>query len=140
MAHEPTTSYEKFPNLEQKTILIVEDEVLLRIPVAEFLRAGGFEVLEAANADEAIILLNSGVNCDLVLSDFQMPGTMDGVALARRLKIERPGLPVVLSSSDTTIARAAEAVAFIAKPYSLSDLNRLTNELLGLHHGKSSNE
>ena len=80
------------------------------------------------------------MNCDLVLSDFQMPGTMDGVALARRLKIERPGLPVVLSSSDTTITCAAEAVAFIAKPYSLSDLNRLANELLGLHHGKSSNE
>lgn len=138
MAHEPTTSQEEFQ--KQKTILIVEDEVLLRIPVAEFLREGGFEVLEAANADEAIILLNSGVNCDLVLSDFQMPGTMDGVALARRLKIERPELPVVLSSSDTTIAGAAEAIAFIAKPYSLSDLNRLANELLGLHHGKSSNE
>ena len=97
-------------------ILIVEDEVLTRMVLAEELRDAGYTVFEASNADEAMTLLKTGGQIDLVFSDVQMPGSMDGLELARRLRVEYPSLPVILSSAHP----APETVApFITKPYRL---------------------
>jgi CheY-like chemotaxis protein len=95
-------------------ILIVEDEVLTRMGLAEDLRDAGYFVVEASNADDAMAYLKTGSQIDLVFSDIQMPGSMDGLELARRLRVERPSLPVILSSGG----RGPEGVAtFITKPY-----------------------
>jgi CheY-like chemotaxis protein len=68
-------------------VLIVEDEFLVRIDAADMVRAGGFEVVEAADADEAIEILETRSDIAVVFTDIQMPGSMDGLKLARR----RPG-------------------------------------------------
>jgi CheY-like chemotaxis protein len=64
---------------ERPTNLLVEDEVLIRMMLADELRGRGFNVLEAQNADEALTLLQSGVPVGLVLTDVQLPGSLDGI-------------------------------------------------------------
>ena len=66
----------------KKTVLVVEDEVLIRLYLSEEIRAAGFTVIEAASADEAFEVLKSRNDIDLVLTDIRMPGTMDGRQLA----------------------------------------------------------
>lgn len=104
------------------TVLVVEDEVLLRLSIADYLRENGFIVIEAATADEGRSVLGAGVNVDLVFSDINMPGSMDGVGLAQWLGSHHEEIPVVLtsgvSSALTLAATAAPRVkAFVDKPY-----------------------
>ena len=70
-------------------ILVVEDEVLIRLVIADELRAQGFSVVEAASADQALSYFQAGVQVDLVLSDIEMPGSMNGVGLIQRLRVTR---------------------------------------------------
>ena len=105
-----------------QTLLVVEHEILIRFPICDYLRECGFRVIEAANADEAIIVLQApDLTIDLVLSDVQMPGAMDGFGLAQWVRTNNPGIPVVLVGSA---AKAADAAAdlcengpMLAKPY-----------------------
>jgi CheY-like chemotaxis protein len=89
----------------ERTILVVEDEVLIRIDLADYLRDCGYRVCEAANADEALAILQSGERVDLVLTDVQMPGSMDGFALARWVRDNHPGMKVLLTSG---VSRSAD--------------------------------
>lgn len=82
-------------------VLLVEDEVLLRVTTADELRDRGYVVIEAANADEAIRTLQSKVPVHVVLSDIRMPGEKDGVALAHWNHERHPNLAVILVSGDT---------------------------------------
>jgi DNA-binding response OmpR family regulator len=70
------------------TVLLVEDELLIRIMLADELRAHGFNVLEAQDAEEALAFLQSQVPIGLVVADVQLPGSMNGMALAR-LSVKR---------------------------------------------------
>lgn len=115
-----------FPNPADRTptILIVEDEVLVRIALSDYLQECGFKVLEAGNADDAIeILEKSGFTIDVVFSDVQMPGSMDGFCLAQWIRANRPGLPVLLTSGDekktVTAKMLCEKEPFLEKPYDL---------------------
>ena len=83
------------------TLLVVEDEVLLRLEVAEYLRAQGFRVLEAADADEAMKLLSSSERIELLFSDVNMPGGTDGLALAQWVRQHRPWIQIILTSGDS---------------------------------------
>ena len=107
------------PASPQARILVVEDEVLTRMGLAEDLRDAGYFVVEASNADDAMAYLKTGSRIDLVVSDVQMPGSMDGLELARRLDVEYPSLPVILSSGG---GRPRAAVTFITKPYAIAQL------------------
>jgi CheY-like chemotaxis protein len=103
-------------------ILVAEDEVLVRLAVSEHLRADGFTVIEAASAEEVRAVLLSGLEVDLVFSDIQMAGEMDGVALAQWLAINHPDIPVLLTSgAASSLAHARPACAqvkeFLVKPY-----------------------
>jgi CheY-like chemotaxis protein len=90
-----------------ETVLVVEDDVLVRLVIAGYLRECGYRVLEAASADEAVRLLERGhAHVDVVLTDVEMPGEMDGFALAHWVRRERPGIEVVMAG---TPARAADA-------------------------------
>ncbi|MEA2816833.1 MAG: hypothetical protein QOI93_4534, partial [Rhodospirillaceae bacterium] len=60
------------------TILVVEDEILVRTVIAAYLRDCGFDVVEAGNADEAVRVLEAGIRIDIVFSDVNMPGSLDG--------------------------------------------------------------
>lgn len=105
------------------TVLVVEDEVLLRLAIAEELRFKKFVVIEAATADEAIAVLQSATDIDLLLTDIRMPGRVDGLGLVRMARAENPGCKVVVVSGHLPATAIAESVdAFFAKPYDFSAL------------------
>jgi DNA-binding NtrC family response regulator len=116
--HEPPDQREKF------TILVVEDEPLVRLSVATELRDGGYKVIEAGTADEALITLAGDEAIDLVFCDVLMPGAKGGLTLASWMREQRPETPVILTSgSDTVVRYFSEAtIPFVPKPYRLGDL------------------
>jgi CheY-like chemotaxis protein len=103
---------------------MVEDEVLIRAAVAEYLRKSGYTVVEAADAAEAIAVFSSGEPIDVVLCDVDLPGTMDGLSLARWINRRRSAPPVLLTSGRGIALPAGKKPAdfFIAKPYRLGAL------------------
>ena len=105
-------------------VLVVEDEILIRAAVAEYLRISGYTVVEAADAAEAIAVLVSGEPIDVVMCDVEMPGTMDGLDLARWINRQRSALPVLLTSGRGVALSAGKkpAYPFIAKPYRFEEL------------------
>ena len=124
------------PRERSPTILIVEDEALIRIVLSDYLQECGFKVLEAAHADEAVkILEHAYVTIDLVFSDVAMPGMMDGFALARWVRANRRGLPIILTSGDANKAASArelcEGEPFFNKPYDLAGVVSQIRTLLG---------
>jgi CheY-like chemotaxis protein len=101
-------------------VLLVEDELLLCDLVAEALIDHGFEVYACANAKDALYHLTGGSPCDILVTDINLPGGMDGAALARRARELRPALPVVYASGVANMIERSEAVAgatFVRKPY-----------------------
>jgi DNA-binding NtrC family response regulator len=103
------------------TILLVEDEVLIRMATADALRGAGFTVIEAAHADEAISILSASVSVDLLMTDVRMPGSMDGFALSEMLRASRPDMKLVIMSGELagTPARTV-ADLFFPKPVNLT--------------------
>ena len=118
------------------TVLVVEDEILVRLPISEYLRDCGYDVLEATDAREALALIEAGHVVDLVFSDVRMPGTMDGFALANWLRRNRPDVRVLLTSGydgrTSSHANVERDVALIAKPYSQA---RVAHSIHSLLHG-----
>jgi CheY-like chemotaxis protein len=102
------------------TLLIAEDEFIIRLVIAEFLREEGYEVIEAANADEALEIFRSGIPIDLLFTDVRMPGSMDGCELAQRVRAEWPSTPIILTSAYSQSLLSARSVSedfVVPKPY-----------------------
>ncbi len=120
-----------------ETVLIVEDEVFLRCSVGEHLRSCGLHVIETANALEAIRVLSSGIDIDVVFSDVQMPGLVDGVALAHWVSRERPGIKIILTTGFTERALGDVAARYpvLPKPYDHCDLDSRIRTLLSASSG-----
>lgn len=109
------------------TVLVVEDEVLIRLVIADYLRECGYRVHEAVNAEEAVSILQSPeVSVDVVFSDVEMPGAMDGFGLARWIRTNKPGTEVILTSgverSADIAATLCEAGPLLRKPYPSKDV------------------
>ena len=106
-----------------ETILVVEDEVLIRTAISEYLRHCGYRVIEACSADEAITLLTQPdiIKIDIVFSDIEMPGSMDGFGLSKWIRQHHKGIEVVLTSTIEKAAKAAgdlcEEGPHLKKPY-----------------------
>jgi two-component system, response regulator PdtaR len=100
-------------------ILIVEDEFLLRLDSAETIESAGFEVIQAANADEAIAILNGRPDIHVVFTDIQMPGSMDGLKLARFVRDRWPPIKIVATSGHVTVDEddLPDGSVFLPKPY-----------------------
>ena len=129
----------KFPNPKERTptILVVDDEPLIRMTVSDYLQECGFKVFEASNADEAQQMIqSSALVLDLVFSDVKMPGTKDGFALAQWIRTHRPEIRVVLASGDSSkIQNAHDLCAdepFFSKPYDLKLLVTKIRQLLSM--------
>jgi CheY-like chemotaxis protein len=105
-----------------RTILVAEDEVLIRDMIAQHLRAGGFLVIEASDAGEAIDALESGERIDLLFTDVMMPGVMNGIMLARWVQQNRPEIPVVLASGHKDAGQALPDQRLFPKPYDLNEV------------------
>jgi two-component system, response regulator PdtaR len=117
--------------LAQATILLVEDEVLVRMTLADQLRSAGYVVLEASNADEALDLLH-GNGVQLLLSDIRMPGRMDGVELAHAIRAQHPEIKIVLASGESfSTSNWSDTDGFFPKPYNARRLIEHIKMLLG---------
>ena len=102
----------------EPVVLIVEDEPLIRMTAAEIFRDDGFVVLEAEDAAAAIEICTSGVLFQVLFTDINMPGEMNGVDIAEYIKRLLPDLPIIITSA-LPIIRSADhlGATFIAKPY-----------------------
>jgi CheY-like chemotaxis protein len=109
-------------------VLIVEDEALIRIGAAKIIEAEGFEVIEAANADEAIQILEYRSDIRAMFTDVHMPGSMDGLKLAHAVRNRWPPIKIIVTSGRNliTVQDLPEGWRFFAKPY---DTIAITNAL-----------
>lgn len=112
-------------------ILLVEDEILIRLSTAEFLRQDGYMVLEASDAMEALVLFGSDHPLDLVITDVRMPGELDGVKLTRIIKEARPDLPVALASGHLAFDAEHPGDRLLRKPYTSEEMLEIVDELIG---------
>jgi two-component system, response regulator PdtaR len=102
-----------------QTVLVVEDEVLIRMATVATLESAGYAVLEACDSAEALRILASNENVRVVVTDVSMPGDMDGLGLVKCLQRERPILRALVVSAKTCADEAIEAGAhgFLPKPF-----------------------
>ena len=119
------------PEPERARVLLVEDEVLIRTPIAHTLRGAGFVVIEASSADEGWSYLQAGAPVDLVFSDIQMPGSMDGAELARKVKENYNHIVIVLTSGKGAPSPGDNQHHFISKPYRSANVIAMMMSLLG---------
>lgn len=106
-------------------VLVVEDEFLIRMTLVEALSDEGFDVAEAESGDLALPMLQSDLSIQVLLTDIQLPGALDGRRLAQRARETRPNLPVLFMTGrpdPVTEANASAIDRFIAKPYTLNDI------------------
>ena len=113
------------------SVLIVEDESLVRMSAADELRAVGFSVFEAADCDEALAQFVQHPDIEVLFTDVQLPGSSDGATLARTLSKTRPRLILVVTSGrrrprDADLPARAK---FIPKPYQIDAVARLIHRM-----------
>jgi len=112
------------------TVLLVEDEPLVRELASEDLTEAGFVVTSACDGDEALAHLREGCRFDLLFTDIRMPGATDGWQLAEHAKAMLPGIKVIYA---TGLGDAAEDLAhderYVRKPYNLKDLRQVLGDL-----------
>jgi CheY-like chemotaxis protein len=111
------------------SILVVEDEPLVRAVAVMHLQERGFSIIEAQDADEAILILRDDRSIAAVFSDVQMPGRMDGLALAQWLANTCPTVKVLMTSERMVPDKSMEW-RFLAKPYWLEEMERELRNLL----------
>ena len=112
-------------------VLVVEDDALLRMHAAEMIEEAGFQVIEAPNADEAILLLESRLDICIVFTDIDMPGSMNGLKLAHAVANRWPPIRIVATSGHFQM-REGDLPAggrFIAKPYRSNQIISALREL-----------
>jgi CheY-like chemotaxis protein len=99
-----------------RTVLVVEDEVLVRLLIADKLRKAGYTVVEAVDANEALDVLAHSSDVKLVLTDVQMAGSMDGIGLSHVVRSVYPAIKIVLTSGRTVVVDAGQHDGFFPKP------------------------
>jgi CheY-like chemotaxis protein len=115
-------------------ILMVEDEFLLRMDSAELIEHAGFEVIQAGNADEAIEILKARPGIHVVFTDIQMPGSMDGLKLARFVRNRWPPIKIVATSGLLRVEDddLPAGSVFLPKPYRGTEVVATLRELTGV--------
>ena len=117
-------------------ILLVEDEWLIRTMFAEELTEGGFAVREAENGDQAsALIVQDPTLYTLLVTDIHMPGSLDGIGVARLLRARRPDLPVIYTTGRPDVLNALQPLGpkeiLLCKPFALSALLAAARRLLG---------
>lgn len=100
-------------------VLVVEDNAIVRMGALDLVVSAGYEALEAADADQAIAILEERADIDLVFTDVQMPGTMDGIKLAHYIRDRWPPVKILVASGAAIIAESnlPGGSIFFSKPY-----------------------
>jgi CheY-like chemotaxis protein len=107
------------------TVLVIEDEVILRMDTCEHLRKKGYHVIEAGTAEEAMAVLTSREAVDVIFCDVQLPGTMGGLTFTVWAREHFPEAQIILTSGNTVVTQnvvPGKPVPFIAKPYDPEDV------------------
>jgi CheY-like chemotaxis protein len=114
-------------------VLVVEDEMLLRMRAVDMVEDAGFTSVEAVDADEAVAILESRSDIALLLTDIQMPGTMDGLGLAHSVHERWPPIKIILVSGQLKLANLdipADS-RFFGKPLDAKDLIAEMQSMIG---------
>lgn len=114
-----------------RTVMIVEDEDLIRSLCADVFRDAGFQVMEVASGDEALHALQAGKQIDAIVSDIRMPGSTDGMALRAAVEREWPDIKMLLTSGHMKVERSelSQNHLFVPKPYQFLELVRQLEDL-----------
>ena len=105
-------------------VLIVEDEPLVRLCAAQTVEDAGYEVIEAADADEAIAILESRRDIRVIFTDIHMPGSIDGLKLAHAVRDRWPPIKIIVTSGREKIGPQdlPDGGRFFAKPYDPAEI------------------
>ena len=111
---------------ESVGVLVVEDESLVRVVALEAINAAGFRAYAAANADEAISILERQCDIRVVFTDINMPGSMDGIRLAHCVRERWPPVQFIVTSALSKFrgAELPSGSVFVSKPYSPEQIVR----------------
>lgn len=121
-------------HFEAACILVVEDECFIRMDSAAILINAGYIVIEAGSADEAIAILEMPSNVQLLFSDIDMPGSINGLQLAALVHTRWPAIPVLLTSGGSFIpdTQLHQNNRFVSKPYSSATVISNVSDLLSV--------
>jgi CheY-like chemotaxis protein len=118
-------------------ILVVEDEILISDLISDVLHERGFDVHAVPDAEAALRYLEAGSAVDVLFTDINLAGDMDGSTLAARVREQRPELPIVYCSgrySPSAVAPPVSRSIFVRKPYDPTDLCVLMERLTSTSH------
>jgi len=118
---------------KRPVVLVVEDDFLIRMNAAQTIEEAGFIVVEAANSDEAIAILEVRLDITVVFTDIQMPGSMDGLKLAAAVRGRWPPIRIIATSGLVDVSKAdlPNGGRFLPKPYSSAQIIGALRELTG---------
>ena len=114
------------------TVLVVEDEVWLRLDIVDCLIEAGFDVEQAANSEQAIGILERRKDIRLVFTDVDMPGSMDGLKLAAYVRDRWPPIQIIVTSGHVSVApeQIPAGGRFFSKPYDRPEIARAIREMI----------
>lgn len=120
-------------SIEVPNVLIVEDEMMLRMRAVDIVEDAGFHSVEAINADEAMSILESRSDISLLFTDIQMPGSMDGLKLAHTVHDRWPGIKIILVSGQVKPSDAERPVdsRFFGKPLGVQQMIAELQSMVG---------
>ena len=120
----------QFERLDPAVILVVEDDALVQLELADWLAELGLTVLTADNADQALVVLNARTDIEFMISDIQMPGSMDGISLAHHVAERWPKISILVVSGmfQTPLSALPAGSRFFPKPF---DRQKLWEALSG---------
>jgi DNA-binding NtrC family response regulator len=123
----------QFHRASPATILVVESEDLVLLELADWLRDNGLVALTAHNADDAIALLESHPEIEIMMTDVNMPGSMDGIRLAHHVRDRWPPVKIVIASGrlHTQLDELPDGALFLPKPIERVGLSLCLARVLG---------
>jgi CheY-like chemotaxis protein len=119
------------PSQRAPTVLIVEDEVLVRASTSKYLRDCGFVVLEAVDSEQALDMIRANPLIDVIFADVKLPGPQSGAKLVQSVRKDYPNIKALLTSGVSPFEEV-EGVFLLKKPYFLFEVERRLKSMLGL--------
>src|SRR5271168_5400683 len=119
-------------SIVRAVVLVVEDEMLLRMSAVDMVEDAGYTSVEAANADEAFAILESRSDIALLFTDIQMPGSMDGLDLARTVHDRWPAIKIILVSGRAELSERERPAnsRFYQKPFAMRQMLEGLQEMI----------
>jgi len=128
------------PDGHHTSVVFVEDEEQITDLVCDVFTENGFEVHAFPTADEALAYIQSGSKVDVLFTDINLPGEIDGSELASRARQLRPDLPIIYASGRYSVSDLVPLVTrsiFVKKPYDPTDMCTLVSRLAATSHASS---